>query len=59
MIRAHTIGVRLDGDASDVAAFADQIAALPGVSITRRSGPYPNRTNPRVRLYLDITPARL
>lgn len=59
MTRARTIGVRLDGDASDVAAFADRIAALPGVSITRRSGPYANRTNPRVRLYLDVAPARL
>lgn len=59
MTRARMIGVRLDGDACEVAAFADQIAALPGVSVTRRSGPYPNRSNPRVRLYLDITPARL
>jgi hypothetical protein len=51
-----TVRVRLSGSPAAISALlvSARLGSLPGVTVTERTGPYRNRRDPGVRVYLTL-----
>ena len=47
-------GIRISGDRESAAKIGALIAAIPGITVTRISGPRDNKTDPGVRIYMNV-----